>query len=91
MKDKIRCENCLHNKVCYWQEVTNNITAHLEEFGCDDYKPITDIKTEVAKEIFAEIEELLFDYENVIREEYRNAFETRFAELKNKYIGGVGE
>ncbi len=46
---EIRCENCLHNNVCYWQEVTNDIAAHLEEFGCEDYKPITEIKTEVAE------------------------------------------
>lgn len=40
---------------------------------------------EYASKIFAEIDEILFDYENAIQEEYRNAFETRFAELKKKY------
>ncbi len=34
----IRCENCIHNGVCYTQEVCNDIEAQLDEFGCEDYK-----------------------------------------------------
>ena len=43
------------------------------------------IKAEVAREIFEEINYILFDYESAIQKEYRNAFEERFAELKKKY------
>lgn len=53
--------------------------------------PTVDIKTEVAREIFAEIE---FDIANLDfdREETRAiAIEGVIAELKNKHIGGVGE
>ena len=53
--------------------------------------PTIDIKTEVAREIFAEIE---FDIANLDfdREETRAiAIEGVIAELKNKHIGGVGE
>ena len=34
----IRCENCIHNSVCYMQEVCNDIEAQLDEFGCENYK-----------------------------------------------------
>ena len=40
---EIRCENCIHNEVCYQQEVTNNINEHLDEFGCENYKPTADV------------------------------------------------
>lgn len=46
------------------------------------------IKAEVAREIFEEINYILFDYESAIQKEYRNAFEERFAELKKKYTEG---
>lgn len=32
------CEDCLHNGVCYLQEVTNDIEEQLKEFGCENYK-----------------------------------------------------
>ena len=32
------CENCIHNGVCFLQEVTNDIEEQLEEFGCENYK-----------------------------------------------------
>lgn len=35
------CENCIHNGVCYLQEVTNDIEEQLEEFGCENYKSST--------------------------------------------------
>lgn len=35
------CENCIHNGVCYVQEVTNDIEEQLEEFGCENYKSTT--------------------------------------------------
>ena len=49
------------------------------------YRSMTDIESEVAREIFEEINYILFDYESAIQKEYRNAFEERFAELKKKY------
>ena len=39
----IRCENCIHNGVCYLQEVTNDINKQLDEFGCEDYKSTADV------------------------------------------------
>ena len=36
---KISCENCLHNGVCFRQEVTNDINKWIEENGgCEHYK-----------------------------------------------------
>lgn len=36
-KQIIRCENCIHNGVCYLQEVCNNIDEQLDEFGCENF------------------------------------------------------
>ena len=36
-KQIIRCENCIHNEVCYLQEVCDNIEEQLDEFGCEDF------------------------------------------------------
>lgn len=36
-KQIIRCENCIHNEVCYLQEVCNNIVEQLDEFGCENF------------------------------------------------------
>lgn len=36
------CENCIHNGVCFLQEVTNDIEEQLKEFGCENYKNKTD-------------------------------------------------
>lgn len=38
---KINCYDCIHNGVCYLQEVTNDIEEQLEEFGCENYKSTT--------------------------------------------------
>ena len=46
--------------------------------------PTVDIKTEVAREIFAEIDSMCIDT-------FGNFNYRRYIELKNKYIGGVGE
>lgn len=61
------------------------------EIGCIvemfDNAPTVDIKTEVAREIFAEIEKLKstkYDYNDYVEWE-------AIAELKNKYTGGVRE
>lgn len=32
------CKDCMHDGVCYMQEVCNDIEEQLEEFGCDDFK-----------------------------------------------------
>ena len=38
---KISCENCLHNRVCFRQEITNDINKWIEENGgCENYKPL---------------------------------------------------
>lgn len=36
-KQNIRCENCIHNEVCYLQEVCNDIDEQLDEFGCENF------------------------------------------------------
>lgn len=36
------CKECLHNGVCYLQEVSVDIERVLKDFGCDDYKPTAD-------------------------------------------------
>lgn len=43
---EMNCYDCIHNGVCYLQEVTNDIEEQLREFGCENYK---------CKEDFAEI------------------------------------
>lgn len=37
------CKDCLHNNVCYLQEVCNDIQKQLDEFGCDDFKDKSNI------------------------------------------------
>ena len=32
------CKDCIHNGVCYLQEVCSDIEEQLEEFGCEDYR-----------------------------------------------------
>jgi hypothetical protein len=32
------CKDCIHDGVCYLQEVTNDIDEQLREFGCEDFK-----------------------------------------------------
>lgn len=67
----------LQNELVIWKQNRFNLFQRLECYKMARQK--------VASEIFAEIDEILFDYENAIQEKYRNAFETRFAELKKKY------
>ena len=31
------CKNCLHDGVCYTQEVCNDIEQQLKDFGCEDF------------------------------------------------------
>lgn len=35
------CKDCVHDGVCYMQEVCNDIEEQLEEFGCNDFKDRT--------------------------------------------------
>ena len=37
------CKNCIHDGVCYMQEVCNDIDEQLKDFGCDDFKPTADV------------------------------------------------
>lgn len=41
----IRCDDCIHNGVCYQQEVTDDIDAWIDKYGCVDYKPMEKKKT----------------------------------------------
>lgn len=31
------CEKCLHNRICYMQEICNDLEQHLKEFGCEAF------------------------------------------------------
>ena len=31
------CKNCLHDGVCYKQEVCNDIEQHIKKFGCKNF------------------------------------------------------
>lgn len=33
----ISCKDCIHDGVCYLQEVCSDIEEQLEKFGCEDY------------------------------------------------------
>lgn len=64
-----------------WADAYDCVVADIED------APTVDIKTEVAREIFAEIEEIvkLRRCDLMVLQGYK------YDELKNKYIGGVGE
>ncbi len=36
----LRCENCIHNEVCFLQEVCEDIEEQLDEFGCENFKEV---------------------------------------------------
>ena len=38
-----KCEDCIHDGVCYLQEVCNDMVRQLKEFGCDNFKPAADV------------------------------------------------
>ncbi len=64
----------------------NSAVEHIEN------APTVDIKTEVAREIFAEIEKLLLDGRIGGKYSVRCINPYKYAELKNKYTKeGVGE
>lgn len=41
-----KCDECIHNGVCYMQEVCNDIEEQLREFGCDNFKPLAKVVEE---------------------------------------------
>ena len=42
-KQIANCEDCVHDGVCYLQEICNDIKQQLNDFGCDDFKPTADV------------------------------------------------
>ena len=38
------CDDCIHDGVCYLQEVTNDTDEYVKEFGCDDFKNKADFE-----------------------------------------------
>ena len=80
---EIKCENCLHNGVCYVRETTNNINAQLDDFGCNDYLPTKGYRksSDVAREIFEEADKIFMA--NCLSLETYGAW----LELKKKYVG----
>ena len=38
-----KCHECIHDGVCYMQEICNDIEEQLREFGCDNFKPAADV------------------------------------------------
>lgn len=43
VKRVAKCDECIHNSVCYMQEVCNDIEEWLREFGCDHYRRTADV------------------------------------------------
>lgn len=43
VKRVAKCDECIHNSVCYMQEVCNDIEEQLREFGCDHYRRTADV------------------------------------------------
>lgn len=38
MNNNCKCEDCIHNKVCYDREVCNDIQEQIKEFGCENFR-----------------------------------------------------
>lgn len=38
------CKDCIHNKVCYMQEVCNNIEEQIKELGCVNFIARSDVQ-----------------------------------------------
>lgn len=77
------CENCLHYSACL-------INSEYVPSACTAYKDKTDVapRAEVAREIFAEVERLMFD--GLIGGKYpaKVIAPEKYAELKKKYTEG---
>ena len=39
----MRCKECIHDGVCFYQETINDIDEWLDEFGCEHYKSKADV------------------------------------------------
>ena len=69
------CKDCIHYDICVFHLKGN------ENEKCSHFKSTVDIKTEVAREIFEEIEYLIRQYDTHPASELTE----ELAELKNKY------
>lgn len=76
------CEDCIYHKMCYW------IAVFGEKTPCEHFIATADVasKSEVAREIFEEIEDLFFN-KYLLGNITASLFEDKYAELKKKYTG----
>lgn len=40
----MNCKDCIHNEVCYMQEVCNDIEEQIKELGCMDFIARSDVQ-----------------------------------------------
>lgn len=38
-----KCDNCIHNKVCYLREICNDIVEQIKDFGCNNFRSTDDV------------------------------------------------
>lgn len=61
----IRCKDCIHDGVCYLQEVCSDIEDQLEKFGCEDYKQrinLDGVRTIDANKLAVEISRVYMEH-----------------------------
>lgn len=84
-----RCEDCIHGEACaVFCHIRKALLGDMADKACELFKPTADVapKTETAREIFAEIEDLFFD-KYLLGNITASLFEDKYAELKDKYCG----
>ena len=97
-----QCKDCIHFDVCYLSEIDNDIRDNGENPNCLHYKPTADVapKSEVAREIFEEIEKIIDSHEITIGLIYDEGYgatvaigriDKKIAELKKEYTAGATE
>lgn len=61
----ISCKDCIHDGVCYLQEVCSDIEEQLETFGCEEYKQrinIDGVRAIDANKLACEISRIYIDH-----------------------------
>lgn len=48
MNNNCKCEDCIHNEVCYDREVCNDIQEQIKEFGCENFRYENNYNTKVS-------------------------------------------
>jgi len=88
------CEDCIHNEVCIYKNHETYKTVQDLKNDCPECVPTADVapKTEVAREILAEIEKNMVVFGDATLSTYFRGIGWKvFAELKKKYTEGNDE